>query len=98
MSTFYLLPPRILAGHQLLALLGLAGNQPDRLLELCEAVARAVENGETFVIYREDLPAGEDPAQALVDGFGAEPGDEVIEIRLGEPSRCWRVGPLAIAA
>ncbi len=98
MSTFYLLPPRVLAGHHLLATFGLAGHQTDRLLEMCESVARAVETGETFVIYREDLPVGEDPARALVDGFGAEPGDKVIEIRLGEPSRCWRVGPLAIAA
>jgi hypothetical protein len=34
------------------------------------------------VIYREELPDGSETSRALSDLFGAEPGDEVVEVRL----------------
>ena len=58
--------------------------------------------GGVYVVYGEELPEGEDAGRALADGFGAEPGDEVIELRAaGRPGelavRRWRVGTRAAA-
>jgi len=39
---------------------------------------------ETFTLHREDLPADEPIEIGLRDGFGAETGDRVLEIRLPE--------------
>src|SRR5439155_572100 len=49
-----------------------------------------------YVVYRDDLPPDEPPSRALADGFGAEPGDEVVEVRAGRSpgeltSRRWKV-------
>jgi hypothetical protein len=52
-------------------------------MEAVESFGRAVESTGAFVVYRDDLPLGEETALALADGFGAEPGDEVVEITLG---------------
>jgi hypothetical protein len=41
------------------------------------------ERPDIYLVHREDLPTDEDPVRALVDGFGAEPGDDILEIRLG---------------
>jgi hypothetical protein len=84
MSTFYVLPPRPQLGRQFAAFLqtwfpGLdwTGAWPD----LAEALgATAAGRPDVYVVYREDLPEGEDPACALADGFGAAPGDEVVEL------------------
>jgi hypothetical protein len=88
MSTFYVLPPRAyLAKHlgdcaaSLLPGLPTAHTLGTGLAEaLHAAVAR---EPDTFLVYREELPDGVEPLQALADGFGAESGDEVIEVRLG---------------
>jgi hypothetical protein len=101
MSTFYLLPPRPVLGDRLASFLqailpgldwdsGMRGN-------LAEAIgAAATVHQDVYVVYREDIPAGETPARALTDGFGAAAGDEVIEVRPGAragefASRRWRV-------
>lgn len=101
MSTFYLLPPRPLLGERFAAYLRnlLPGIQWDSGLwpELAELLTEAVARQPgLFLVHREDLPAGEDPARALVEGFGAEPGDEVIELRpggrAGELTSCrWQI-------
>jgi hypothetical protein len=50
--------------------------------DLADALGAAAGcHDEVIVVYRDDLPTGELVTRALVDGFGAEPGDEVIEIR-----------------
>jgi hypothetical protein len=97
MATFYLLPPRPLLGDQLL-------DGVERLLpgldltvaarrRLTEAFLDALDlSGDVFLVFREDLPAGVPAEQALRDGYGAEPGDEVIEVRGGAAARRWRVG------
>jgi hypothetical protein len=101
MSTFYLLPPRPVLGDHLAAFLhallpGLDWDCATRR-NLAEAVgAAATVHDNVFVVYREDLPDGEPPSRALADGFGAEPGDEVVEVRVGRApgeltSRRWKV-------
>jgi hypothetical protein len=100
MSTFYLLPPRPVLGERLAGFLqgilpGLDWDTPTRA-HLAEAVMAAAVHPDVFVVYREDLPPGESPARALADGFGAETGDEVIEVRPGpKPDeltvRRWRL-------
>jgi len=55
---------------------------------------------DVHVVYREELPDGEDAGRALADGFGAEPGDDVIELRVADRPgelavRRWRVAAAA---
>jgi hypothetical protein len=100
MSIFYLMPPRPFLGDRFADFLqtlfpGLAWDSSTRT-NLAELLGTAAERDGIYVVYREDLPREESPAQALKDGFGAEAGDEVVEIRLGSRpgevvSRRWRV-------
>ena len=103
MSTFYLMPPRLLLGDRFADYLktvfpGLdwSRSSPFELAELLTtAVAR---HPDVYVIYREELAEGEATDTALQNGFGAEAGDEVIEIRPGArpgdlTARRWRVEP-----
>jgi hypothetical protein len=86
MSTFYVLPPRPIVGDRFAGFLqlvfpGLNWDAPMRL-NLADALAEAVRcHPNVYVVYRDDLPPAESVIQALVDAFGAEPGDEVIEVR-----------------
>jgi len=101
MSIFYLLPPRSLLGDRLAAFLqplfpGLDWDSRMRL-NLADVVGTAAgAHPDVYVVYREELPPGEPMEQALAHGFGAESGDEVVEIRLGARSeelsaRRWRI-------
>lgn len=101
MSIFYLLPPRAVLGDRLAAFLqpllpGLDWDSRMRL-NLAEIVGSAAgAHRNVYVVYREELPRGETIDQALAHGFGAESGDEVVEIRLGAHStelsaRRWRL-------
>jgi hypothetical protein len=102
MATFYLLPPRPLLGEQLGGFLaglfpGLdwgAALRSGLVESLGEAAAR---HEGVYVVFREELPDGEDLARALIDGFGAEAGDEVVEVRAGAARR-WRVGEAGVMA
>jgi hypothetical protein len=84
-STFYVLPPRPLVGEHYAAFLaalfpGLDWPR-DAHPELADALARAAGGrGDVYVVHREDLPQGEELGQALVEHFGAGPGDEVVEV------------------
>lgn len=100
MSLFYVLPPRPLLGDRLAQYLGswLPGLDWDAQTRanLCEAVrAAATCRPDVFVIFREELPDGVATSEALRDGYGAEEGDEVIEVRPVAPgevsSRRWQV-------
>lgn len=105
MSTFYLLPPRNLLSERFAAFVrtwlpGLPGDAAlgDAFSEFVESTL--ARHPAVYVVYREELPEGEDVSRALADGFGAEAGDEVIEVRLGTPegdvrSRSWRVAAAA---
>jgi hypothetical protein len=86
MSRFYLLPPRPELGARFAAFLQLffpgLDWDSDMRVNLADGLGEAAGCHEgVIVVYRDDLPVGEPVLRALVDGFGAEPGDEVIEIR-----------------
>lgn len=100
MSVFYLLPPRPFLGDRFAAFLqtffpGMDWDCSQRAA-LANVLGDAAEARGAFVIYRDDLPGDEAPMQALRHGFGAEPGDEVVEVRPGvRPgevvARRWRI-------
>jgi hypothetical protein len=107
MATFYLVPPRAVLGDRLadalaalLPGLGLDAGQRSRL---AEAVLEALEGRpDVFVVGRDELPPGESAQRALIDGYGAEAGDEVVEVRPaarpGEfTSRRWPISCCAAA-
>jgi hypothetical protein len=107
-STFYLLPPRPLVADQFASYLanlfpGLDWRSTSRS-ELADLLTTAIaRHPDVYVVHREDLPPGEDPARALIDEFGAEPGDEVVEVRPGIRSgemtvRRWRLAGLPVLA
>lgn len=90
-ATFFLLPTRPSLGERfscylqnLFPGLNWASNHwPD----LADLLGTAVSNHpDIFVVFREEIPEGENPGQALIAGFGAEPGDEVVEIQPGKLS------------
>ncbi len=101
MSIFYLMPPRPYLGDRFADFLqalfpGLAWDSTSRkgLAELLGDAAGEREG--VYVVYREDLPHEASTLQALVDGFGAEAGDEVVEVRPGGRfgeiiTRRWRI-------
>lgn len=91
MSTFYLLPPRALLGARFSDFFrtmfpGLEWSRSAwaEIVETLSAVAS--RQADVYVVHRDDLPEGEEPAQALANGFGAEIGDEVIEVSAGTES------------
>jgi hypothetical protein len=98
-ATFYLLPPRRFVAEHLASYLdgvfpGLEWNNSSDLVEALSAAASA--HSDVYVVHREDLPHVGDVRRALTEGFGAEEGDEVIEVdigaRAGTPTaRSWRV-------
>jgi hypothetical protein len=100
MSLFYLLPPRPLLGEQFASFLqsvfpGLDWDPTSRT-QLADLLGTTVQRPDVFVVFRDELPFGEGPTRALMDGFGAEPGDEIIEVRPGTPpggmsTRRWRL-------
>jgi len=93
-STFYLLPPRPLLGERVAAFLGalfpgLSWDAATRA-ELAEAVAgAAARQPDVYVVCREELADDVEPRQALREGFGAEPGDEVVEVHIGPRPGEW---------
>ena len=101
MSRFYLLPSRPELGERFAGYLkelfpGL--DWPSSAwTNLAENLgAAAARTPDVFVVYREELPEGEDAATALTDSFGAEAGDEVIEVLPGQRgelrTRRWKLG------
>jgi len=89
MSTFYLLPSRPQVGRQFAELLSglFPGTDWPRAdwHDLAEALSTAaMSQPETYVIFAEDLPVGPSLEHGLMEYFGAEPGDEVVEVRPGQ--------------
>jgi hypothetical protein len=88
MARFYVLPPRSFVGQQYASLLRefFPGRPIDRyeLSDLAESLAANVEKDpHAIVIFEEDL-ADDAPVEIVLRrDFGAEPGDEIIDIRVG---------------
>jgi hypothetical protein len=84
-STFYLLPPRAQLGERFAAYLhtcfpGLDWPAP-AWAELGDLLGATVGGRpDVYVVYRDDLPEDEEVEAALASAFGAEPGDEVVEL------------------
>jgi hypothetical protein len=106
-STFYLLPPRPLLGDRVADFLhtilpGLDWDSATRANLAQAVVAVAEAHDDVHVVFRDDLPAGESMANALADGFGAEAGDEIVEVRPagnsgGLTSRRWSIDTREVA-
>lgn len=99
MATFYVLPPRECLEQ---AAAEFAGRVFPGLIippAAWDAVRDAVlaANPETYPVHREDLPGGDVEAD-LCDGFGAEPGDDVVEVGLAVGQVGPRVRRWAVAA
>jgi hypothetical protein len=103
MSTFYLLPPRpVVAEHladffrTLVPGLDLSGLDPVELVEPLLA-----GQSDAYLVWREELPAGEDLVSALRSGFGATAGDVVVDVRARAGALValrWEVPPAVRAA
>ena len=104
MATFYLLPARPILEDSLARLVGewLPGLPAARAgAELADALQASVSRQrDAILIFREELPEQTGMAEALRDGFGAEPGDEIVELRLANEAgavqaKRWRLGDAA---
>ncbi len=100
MATFYVLPPRECleqAAADFLARVLPGVPAPPTAWEDLLALLTQTLRG-TFFVHREDLPAGGELADDLVAGFGAEPGDEVVEVGLATAAAPARVRRWAVPA
>jgi hypothetical protein len=92
MATFYLLPPRDCLEQAVGDLFGkLLPGLPlpaDAWEALAQHIAAAANWPDVFLVPRDELPDG-DPAAALAEAYGAEPGDRVVEVSLARPPRAW---------
>lgn len=96
MSIFYLLPPRATLGEcfarYLERLLPGVAIEPAAWPQLAEEITALTAGcSDAFLVHREDLPEDEEPARALADGFGAEPGDEVVELQAAGKLGEWHI-------
>jgi hypothetical protein len=103
MATFLVLPPRELIEHAVAEFAGrLLPGFPvpaglwERFVDDLVSANETDADGHVFVLHREDLSDGS-VNDSLVEGFGAEPGDCVVEIDSPRPnqpgkSRRWAVG------
>jgi hypothetical protein len=101
MADFLLLPPRPAVGEEIARLIrpylpGIRVTAADCVRFLDGLVAAG--GGKAFLVHREELPDEEDVATALRDGFGAEPGDRVVQVLTGRPGEPRvRIGAVADA-
>lgn len=98
MATFYVLPPRecleqAVADFSRRILPGVP--LPETLWEQFLAAVAAVQPN-AFFVHREDLSGSGDTLADLADGFGAEPGDQVVEIALAVGTAPARVRRSAV--
>ncbi|MCS6864893.1 MAG: hypothetical protein RMJ56_05875 [Gemmataceae bacterium] len=103
MATFYVLPPRSCLDEavrtfltRFLPGLPLPAEVWSIVVDHLAQVANWPE--DTFWIPRDELPEGA-VSEALVEGYGAEPGDQVVEVHLARPPRTTVVPhqPVALA-
>jgi hypothetical protein len=96
MATFYLLPSPGFLGQSLAQHLqglfpGLNWDE-SALAHVAEQVTQAAaRHANVYLVHQHEMPQTEDVLQVLVDGYGAEPGDEIIEIHAGARLGEWRI-------
>jgi hypothetical protein len=83
MAVFYLLPTRDELSHQWARYFrqwfpGLTDVGPEMADQIAEVI---VPQPGVFVVFADDLPENGHVWEALVDGFGADRGDRVIDLR-----------------
>ena len=98
MATFYLLPPRACLEEAVAALLGKLLPGLPTPADAWDRLAERVAGPGVYLVTRDDLPDDLAPSVALVEAFGAEPGDRVVEVSAGGgAARAWSVGGAAAA-
>jgi hypothetical protein len=85
-SIFYVLPPRSVVGDGFARFLqdffpGLDWTASERTDLADRLVELLAGRPDVYVVHREELPVGEALAGVLAEAYGAEPGDEVVEVR-----------------
>jgi hypothetical protein len=103
MAVFYVLPPRPALGECLARLLrsyvpGVSIESGSCAEMIANLVNEASQEEEAYVVHREDLPDGDDVSAALCNGYGAEPGDQVVWVALGSKLEEPRVRISRVAA
>ncbi len=86
MSIFYVLPPRSMVGDSFARFLqdffpGLDWTAAERTELADRLVELLAERPDVYLVHREELPTGTALAWVLSEAYGAEPGDEVVEVR-----------------
>jgi hypothetical protein len=92
MAAFVILPPRELleyAVHGFVENLFPGQAVPAGTWE--RMLADVVDGPDVYPLHREDLPETDDIAAALVIGFGAEPGDQVVVYSLPRGREAARI-------
>ncbi|MBA2224993.1 hypothetical protein [Thermogemmata fonticola] len=104
MATFYLLPPRACLEEALAQLLhrflpGLPLPEEGWELVVDRLATAAHWPADVFLVPRDDLPEEEPLSEALIAAFGAEPGDQIVEVPLhnGLPRSWTLTAPSALA-
>jgi len=92
MAMFYVLPSRPLLGGRLATFLrqllpGVKWSHDHWAGLVDDVIGAAVGAADVYIIYRDELPEGVAVEDALAAGFGAEQGDEIVEITLGQGSQ-----------
>jgi hypothetical protein len=96
MATFYVLPaPGFLAQvyerHLHVLFPGLRWNGETVAHIVTHVSQAAASHPDIYLVRQHELAENTDVVQALVDAFGAEIGDEVIEMHAGPRLGEWRV-------
>lgn len=97
MATFYLLPPRACLADAVAALLGKLLPGLPVPADAWDRLAERATGPDVYLVPRDDLPDDVPPAVGLVEAFGAEAGDRVVEVSAGGAARAWSVGGAAAA-
>jgi hypothetical protein len=100
MATFYLLPSRLAMGQRFGDFLSAAfpglNWRRGEWADLAETLAAAAAGHPgVYVVFREDLTDEHDPEESLARDFGAEAGDDIIEIHSSQAAvRRWKMSAL----
>jgi hypothetical protein len=101
MSTFYILPARPVLGDHVAdcfakLLPGVVWDCHARRHLADTLIDSLVIRPDVYLVAKDDLPADEAVETVLIDGYGASPGDEIVELHPGLQgeffTRRWSIG------